>query len=79
MVGAWNIYGDELSKIVFPESWGDALLQRVIVSDDISNICTMISTLLWGMDNQEKSTIQDVVDLPRRRFEEKFRDSLNAL
>jgi len=26
MIGAWDIDGDELSEIVFPESWSDALL-----------------------------------------------------
>lgn len=26
MVGAWDIYGDELNEIIFPESWSNALL-----------------------------------------------------
>ena len=38
MISAWDIDGDELSKIVFPESWSNALLQRIVVGDDVSNI-----------------------------------------
>lgn len=79
MASSWDIYGDELSEVILPESWSNALLQRVIVGNNISNICKMRLTLLRGMDGQEKDTIQDVVDLPWRGFEQKFRDSLNAL
>jgi len=39
MVGAWDIDGDELNKVVFPQSWSNALLQRVVVSDNVSNVC----------------------------------------
>lgn len=39
MIRTWDIDGDELSKIIFPESGGNALLQRVVVGDDVSNIC----------------------------------------
>ena len=46
MTGSWDIYCDELGKIIFPESWSDALLQRVVVGDYVSNICEMRSTLL---------------------------------
>jgi hypothetical protein len=79
MVGARDIYCDELSKVIFPESWSDALLQRVVVSDNISNIYEMGSSPQQGMDGQVKYTIQDVVNLPRRRFEQEFRNSLDVL
>jgi len=29
--------------------------------------------------SKEGDTIQDIINLPRRRFEQKFRDSLDAL
>ena len=48
MVGAWDIDGDELSKVIFPESWSNALLQRIVVGDDVSNICEMRSSIQRG-------------------------------
>jgi len=50
MISAWDIGGNELGKIVFPESWSNALLQRVVVGDDVSNIYETRSTLRWGTD-----------------------------
>jgi len=41
MIRIWDIDGDELGKIIFPESWSNALLQRVVVGDDVSNICKL--------------------------------------
>jgi len=39
VVGSWDIDSDELSEIVFPESWSNALLQGIVVGNDVSNIC----------------------------------------
>ena len=49
MIGAWDIDGDELGEIVFPEGWSNALLQQIVVGDDVSNICGMKSTLRRGL------------------------------
>ena len=66
MVSAWDIDSDELGKIILPESWSNPLLQRVVIGDDVSNVCETRSTLQRGTDIGGKDTIQDVVDLPRR-------------
>ena len=48
VVGAWDIDGDELGEIIFAESWSNALLQRIVVGNDISNIFEIRSTLRRG-------------------------------
>jgi len=66
MISAWDIDGDELGKIIFPESWSNALLQRVVVGDNVPNVCGTRSALWWRIGTGGKDTVQDVVDFPRR-------------
>ena len=67
MLRARHVDGDELLEVVFSQRALDAILQRVIVGDDIPDICGRMEGLGGaGRDAMVVRTVQDVVDFARR-------------
>ena len=79
VIVARNVGGDELLEVVFSQCALDAILQRVIVGDDIPDICGRMEGLSRARrDAMGVRTIEDVVDFAGRRLEEEVAGGLDS-